>query len=369
MLIGNEMIRAKDIISIIEVKTKKSVDTKISKNKIEEFKKEVAAASHVTPTFTIRETTDEFITSFSIKLVAEGNKSPSSIISLFLKSDEFKKEFAKFVQPIEICLGNSYITHNPWSFIQDTEILAGARFPNDHELTIENHLGSPFVDIVFRSKFSYLNLENFAFNIGHTFRQLIGFITMTKLRQVSVEQINNFKQELISKIKSTSSFIKEQPKRSSDAISFSADFLVGSQESKISNRNYAKEFFIQQTNLIGVPETNLLGVPVRNLRKLFGEPKFLTETSVNFAFIFGLAGTPEFYIRVELYSEGRSFSGEVPNNVVRVGVILYPVYAVRFMPEISIDDLTSAIGDVFIGYKKLINQFVNKPTKKTNADW
>jgi hypothetical protein len=184
---------------------------------------------------------------------------------------------------------------------------------------------------------------------------------MTKLRQVSVEQVLDFKRELISKIKSTTSFIKEQPKLSPRAISFTADFLVGSQESKISNRNYAEEFFNQQTNLFGVP--------VKNLKKLFGESKFLNETPINFAFIFELAGTPEFYIRVELYSGGRSFLGEIPNNVVRVGVILYPVYAVSFMPEISIDDLTSAIGDVFIGYKKLVNQFVNKPTKKTNADW
>jgi hypothetical protein len=357
------MIRAKDIISIIEVKTKKSVDNKISKKEIEKFKNEVEVASHVTLSFIIREVTDEFIVSFSIKLVAEGNKSPSSVISLFLNSDEFRNEFNKFIHPIEVCLGSPYIKYNAWSRSQDIDILACARFPNDPELTIENHLGSPFVEILFRSKLSLINIdpENFAFNIGDTFRQLILFITMTKLRQVSVEQVLDFKRELISKIKSTTSFIKEQPKLSPRAISFTADFLVGSQESKISNRNYAEEFFNQQTNLIGVP--------VKNLKKLFGEPKFLNETPINFAFIFGLAGTPEFYIRVELYSEGRSFLGEIPNNVVRVGVILYPVYAVSFMPEISIDDLTSAIGDVFIGYKKLVNQFVNKPTKKTNADW
>ena len=84
------MIKAIDIINILEVKTKKSVDNKISKKEIEEFKKEVEAASHVTPTFIIREVTDEFIVSFSIKLVAEGNKSPSSVISLFLNSDEFR---------------------------------------------------------------------------------------------------------------------------------------------------------------------------------------------------------------------------------------------------------------------------------------
>ena len=358
------MIKAIDIINILEVKTKKSVDNKISKKEIEEFKKEVEAASHVTPTFIIREVTDEFIVSFSIKLVAEGNKSPSSVISLFLNSDEFRKEFNKFVHPIEVCLESPYITYNAPSRSQDIDVLACARFPNDHqELTIENHLGSPFVEIVFRFKLSLITLdpENFAFYIGDTFRQLIGFITMTKLRQVSAEQILDFKQELISKIKNTSSFIKEQPKLSHRAISFTADFLVGSQESKISNRNYAEEFFNQHKNLIGVP--------VKNLKKLFGEPKFLTETPINFAFIFELTGTPEFYLRVELYSGSRSFLNEVPNNVVRVGVTLYPVYAVRFMPEISINDLTSAIGDVFIGYKKLVNQFVNKPTKKTNADW
>ena len=33
------------------------------------------------------------------------------------------------------------------------------------------------------------------------------------------------------------------------------------------------------------------------------------------------------------------------------------------------ETLLDAIADVFLGYKKLVNQFNNKPTKKTNADW
>ena len=31
--------------------------------------------------------------------------------------------------------------------------------------------------------------------------------------------------------------------------------------------------------------------------------------------------------------------------------------------------LIDAIVECFIGYKKLVNQFINKPTKKTNTDW
>ena len=41
----------------------------------------------------------------------------------------------------------------------------------------------------------------------------------------------------------------------------------------------------------------------------------------------------------------------------------------NFLPENILKELADSIGEMFIGYKKLINQFNNKPTKKTNADW
>jgi hypothetical protein len=40
-----------------------------------------------------------------------------------------------------------------------------------------------------------------------------------------------------------------------------------------------------------------------------------------------------------------------------------------FLPENKLKELADSIGEMFIGYKKLINQFNNKPGKKTNADW
>jgi hypothetical protein len=41
----------------------------------------------------------------------------------------------------------------------------------------------------------------------------------------------------------------------------------------------------------------------------------------------------------------------------------------RFSSHLYINKLIGATADVFIGYKKLINQFNNKPDKKTNVDW
>jgi hypothetical protein len=44
-------------------------------------------------------------------------------------------------------------------------------------------------------------------------------------------------------------------------------------------------------------------------------------------------------------------------------------YYATFLSPDQLNKLIGATADVFIGYKKLINQFNNKPDKKTNVDW
>jgi hypothetical protein len=44
------------------------------------------------------------------------------------------------------------------------------------------------------------------------------------------------------------------------------------------------------------------------------------------------------------------------------------VYEIPLSPD-QLNKLIDATADAFIGYKKLINQFNNRPMKKTNADW
>jgi hypothetical protein len=52
-----------------------------------------------------------------------------------------------------------------------------------------------------------------------------------------------------------------------------------------------------------------------------------------------------------------------------VGFRIFHPKELNFLPENKLKELADSIGEMFIGYKKLINQFNNKPVKKTNADW
>lgn len=63
--------------------------------------------------------------------------------------------------------------------------------------------------------------------------------------------------------------------------------------------------------------------------------------------------------------------------VVRVGIvdedsdgpgILRTFYLIPLSQD-RLDKLIGAIAEVFIGYKKIVSHFNNKPTKKTNTDW
>jgi hypothetical protein len=75
---------------------------------------------------------------------------------------------------------------------------------------------------------------------------------------------------------------------------------------------------------------------------------------------------------VILSSPGDASVPEVRNSrtpeLVVVFRIIFPNELV-FLPEDTFKPLALSIGNMFMGYKKLVNQFINKPDKKTNADW
>ena len=62
------------------------------------------------------------------------------------------------------------------------------------------------------------------------------------------------------------------------------------------------------------------------------------------------------------------FKPSPPSGYVTVSICYGYAVELGSLPEDYIKNLISAISECFVGYKKLINQFVNKPIKKTN-EW
>jgi len=54
---------------------------------------------------------------------------------------------------------------------------------------------------------------------------------------------------------------------------------------------------------------------------------------------------------------------------IRVFCGLVKFEELEFVSETGLDDLIDVISSIFVNYNKLINNYNNKPSKKTNADW
>jgi hypothetical protein len=62
------------------------------------------------------------------------------------------------------------------------------------------------------------------------------------------------------------------------------------------------------------------------------------------------------------------FKPNPPHGYITIAICYGYAVELGSLPEDYIKNLIGAISECFVGYKKLINQFVNKPTKKTN-EW
>jgi hypothetical protein len=77
--------------------------------------------------------------------------------------------------------------------------------------------------------------------------------------------------------------------------------------------------------------------------------------------------TVSLYDDITLHSL-HGFKPNPPPGYVTIAICYGYAVELGSLPEDYITNLINAISECFVGYKKLINQFVNKPTKKTN-EW
>jgi hypothetical protein len=126
-----------------------------------------------------------------------------------------------------------------------------------------------------------------------------------------------------------------------------------------------KERFFKETK-------DKLELPLSSLKKISRRGDFLKDRGLWFPYHGFFATASEVVIGLLFHEDGNSSlrkESPVLPGFIRVLCVLYNLdYLVGFSNK-ELDSYTESIVDVFTGYKKLINQFNNKPSKKTNADW
>jgi len=126
-----------------------------------------------------------------------------------------------------------------------------------------------------------------------------------------------------------------------------------------------KERFFKETK-------DKLELPLSSLKKISRRGDFLEDRGLWFPYHGFFATASEVVVGLLFREDGnnslRKESLVLP-GFIRVLCVLYNLdYLVGFSNK-ELDSYTESIVDVFTGYKKLVNQFNNKPSKKTNADW
>jgi len=197
-------------------------------------------------------------------------------------------------------------------------------------------------------------------------------------------------------------FVSEFRKKNSTAntlISFKDNFfsdilgkvenLVAVNAPKIGRDNNHKYFFTQS---IKVPETptflndlvvslgQRIFIPTKPLSSICGQNvEFINNRDksrftspalelkgISTTFTIDLYCGP----KLQVVSVPPPFNGIEP-GILKVACQIENFQELPFLPggASSKEKIKDAIAYIFIGYKKLINQFINKPTKKTNTDW
>ena len=132
-------------------------------------------------------------------------------------------------------------------------------------------------------------------------------------------------------------------------------------------RNQTSDSFFEQSKL-------QLRIPIKNLELVCKGEFKLVEPSQDFKYYWKNLDVD---IILRTMSVNLFLKGEFLHLILHSGVIdedsddsgtIKTFYSIPLSQD-RLDKLIDAIAEVFIGYKKLINQFNNRPMKKTNADW
>jgi hypothetical protein len=135
------------------------------------------------------------------------------------------------------------------------------------------------------------------------------------------------------------------------------------------NQKSTEDYFKEFLKFVG----NKLIIPLIELKSVVGPPKiepgyayplfklYLPKTS----FWLGISIEP-----VNSFNYHNVVSSNDSNNKgVFVDLTLYNMYELFLYPSAFSEEIAKAIGQMFFGYYRIVNQFNNRPTKKTNADW
>jgi hypothetical protein len=142
------------------------------------------------------------------------------------------------------------------------------------------------------------------------------------------------------------------------------DFPVKKLTDKSSNQGVLTDFMTEVKPMIIYP--------LKELHKILRSIEDTTDGVFHFS-----SSNSMFYVSVilsdsESTGEAAAYTTDVgqpkPGNI-RVFCALVKFEELEFIPETGLGDLIDAISFIFLNYKKLINNYNNRPTKKTNADW
>jgi len=132
-----------------------------------------------------------------------------------------------------------------------------------------------------------------------------------------------------------------------------------------------KERFFKETK-------DKLELPLSSLKKISRRGDFFKDSGLWFPYYGFFGASSKIMVGLLFHEDGNSSlrkESPVLPGFIRVLCVLSNLnYLIGFYNDDEeldsyIESITESVVDVFIGYKKLVNQFNNKPSKKTNADW
>jgi len=243
------------------------------------------------------------------------------------------------------------------------------------ELTMVFSDTSLFVDIQFEFPISIIGkfpgTPGLSDALGRLLHYIAGQLSRSKENSISTGELDELVSEFVAKIQSKTSIpIREigGNVNLSASVDVYCDFKVTEETEGLSVNDYMKVFLDTNNDKLRLPIKNierLLDAPVKpsifSSRCIFSVQSKLTKISVLVALYGGRES--------EMPNHNIPKIGPVPAGKIRLVVSFYPIGEIAFLPGFSLDDLADAIANIFVDYKRLIDYFVNRPTKKTNANW
>ena len=135
------------------------------------------------------------------------------------------------------------------------------------------------------------------------------------------------------------------------------------------NQKSTEDYFKEFLKFVG----NKLTIPLIELKSIVGPPK--VETGYAYPLFKLYLPKTSFWLCVSIepinsfnYHSIVSSSNSNDKGIF-VDLDLYNMYELYLYSYTFSEEIAKAIGQMFLGYSRIVNQFNNRPTKKSNADW